>query len=100
MSARQVNWSRLAIFSLISTILIAIVLYIVLDDARWVAGVVLGLGLLEAGFLVLVMPRLAGAEEEAPIRDGDWGVAPPSEPELPSREPELPPAPESDPLDD
>ena len=80
MSARQANWGRIAIYSLVSTVVVAAVLYVVLDDTRWVAGVVLGLGLLEAAFLALVMPRLSGAEEEVPIRDGDWGVAPPSEP--------------------
>jgi hypothetical protein len=94
MSARQANWGRIAIYSLISTVVVAATLYLVLDDTRWVAGIVLGLGLLEAGFLALVMPRLSGAEEEVPIRDGDWGVPPPSEPAVP-------PSPEtSDPLDD
>jgi hypothetical protein len=94
MSARQANWGRVAIYSLISTVVVAAILYLVLDDTRWVAGVVLGLGVLEAGFLALVIPRLSGAEEEVPIQDGDWGVAPRSEPAEA-------PAPEAvDPLDD
>ncbi len=80
MTDGQANWGRIAIYSLISTVVVAAILYFMLDDTRWVAGVVLGLGLLEAGFLALVMPRLSGSEEEVPIRDGDWGVAPPSEP--------------------
>ena len=74
------NWGRLAIISLITTLLPAIVLFFILDDKRWVAGAVLGLGLFDAAFLALVMPRLTGAESDVPIRDGDWGVAPPSEP--------------------
>ena len=87
MSGRQ-NWGRIAAFSLTSTLIVATVLFFVLDDSRWVAGVVLGLGLVEAAFLLLVMPRLTGAED-VPIRDGDWGVPPPSEPAEPA-----------DPLDD
>jgi hypothetical protein len=88
------NWGRLAIFSLITTLLIAIVLFFVLDESRWVAWAVLGLGLFDAAFLALVMPRLTGAEDDVPIQDGDWGVAPPSEPAEA-------PAPEAvDPLDD
>jgi hypothetical protein len=35
---------------------------------------------IETAFLLLVMPRLSGAEEDVPIRDGDWGVPPPSQP--------------------
>ena len=31
------------------------------------------------------MPRLTGAEEEVPIQDGDWGVAPPSPRSRPTR---------------
>lgn len=86
----RANWGRIAAVSLTSSLILATILYFVLDDSRWVAGVVLGLGILEAAFLLLVMPRLAGAEE-VPIRDGDWGVPPPSEP----AEPAAP-----DPLDD
>jgi len=89
----RANWGRIAAVSLTSTLVVAAVLYFMLDDSRWVAGVVLGLGILEAAFLVLVMPRWTGAEE-VPIRDGDWGVPPPSEP----AEPGEPAAP--DPLDD
>jgi outer membrane biosynthesis protein TonB len=89
---QRANWGRLAVFSLISTLVIAAVLWFVLDDSRWVAGVVLGLGLIEAAFLLLVMPRLSGQEETVPIQDGDWGVPPPSEP----AEPAAP----VDPLDD
>ena len=74
------NWGRIATFSLISTIVIAAVLYFAIPDSRWIAGVVLALGVIEAVFLLLVMPRLSGAEEDVPIRDGDWGVAPPAEP--------------------
>ena len=88
MTGRQ-NWGRIALFSLTSTVILAAILFFVLDDTRWVAGVVLGLGVLEAIFLALVMPRFTGAE--TPIVDGDWGVPPPSEPAD---------APEPDPLDD
>ena len=91
--SRQQNWGRIAALSLTSTVILATILFFVLDSSRWVAGVVLGLGILEAAFWLLVMPRLAGAEE-VPIRDGDWGVPPPSEP----AEPAEPPA--ADPLDD
>jgi hypothetical protein len=75
----RANWGRIAAFSLTSSLVLAAILYFVLDGRRWVAGVVLGLGILEAAVLLLVMPRLTGAEE-VPIRDGDWGVPPPSEP--------------------
>ena len=73
------NWGRIATFSLISTIVIAAVLYLAIPDSRWIAGVVLALGVIEVAFLLLVMPRLSGAEEDVPIRDGDWGVPPASE---------------------
>lgn len=74
------SWGRIATFSLISTILVAVVLYLAIPDSRWIAGVVLALGVIEAVFLLLVMPRVSGAEEDVPIRDGDWGVPPASDP--------------------
>jgi membrane protein YdbS with pleckstrin-like domain len=74
------NWGRIATFSLIGTIVIAAVLYFAIPGSRWIAVVVLALGVIEAALLLLVMPRLSGAEEDVPIRDGDWGVATPSEP--------------------
>jgi hypothetical protein len=78
MSGRQ-SWGRLAVLSLISTIVIALALYLMLDEHRWIAGIVLGLGAIEVVLFALVLPRLGGAEE-VPIKDGDWGVPPPSEP--------------------
>ena len=72
-------WGRIAAYSLVSTVAIAVVLFFALSDDRWIAGAVLGLGVIEAAFLALVLPRLTGAEEATPIRDGDWGVPPPSE---------------------
>ena len=77
---QRANWGRIAALSLISSLVVAVILYLVLDDTRWVAGAVLALGVLEAVFLALVMPRLSGNERTVPIQDGDWGVAPPSEP--------------------
>ena len=74
------NWGRIATVSLISTIVIAAVLYFAIPDSRWIAGAVLALGVIEAALLLVVVPRLSGAEEDVPIRDGDWGVPPPSEP--------------------
>ena len=73
------NWGRIATFSLISTIVIAAVLYYAIPDSRLIAGAVLALGVIEAAFLLVVVPRLSGAEEDLPIRDGDWGVPPPSD---------------------
>jgi hypothetical protein len=91
MTAQRANWGRLAVYSLISTIVIAIALYLILDEHRWVAGIVLGLGAIEAVLFALVLPRFTGAED-VPVKDGDWGVPPSSEPA------ETPPA--GDPLDD
>ena len=85
MTRQQPNWGRIATFSLISTIVVAVILFFALED-DWIAGVVLGLGVVEAAFLLLVMPRLTGRETQTPIRDGDWGVPPPSEPSPPDRD--------------
>jgi membrane protein YdbS with pleckstrin-like domain len=73
------NWGLVAVVSLLSTSVAAVVLYFAIPDSRWIAALVLAFGVVEAVFLVFVMPRLSGAED-VPIRDGDWGVPPPSEP--------------------
>jgi hypothetical protein len=84
MKGARPGWTRIATYSLISTIAIGFVLFFAIPDSRWIAGVVLGVGLLEAAFLALVLPRLTGEEDGAEILDGDWGQAPPSGPDEPT----------------
>lgn len=93
MMRQQPDWARIAMFSALTSVVVAAVIFFALPDHRWIAFVVAGLGVLEALFMARVMPFLtrantsdelaemnATAEAEAEILDGDWGVAPPSEP--------------------
>ena len=90
---QQPDWGSVARMSALISLVVALVLFFALPDNRWIAFVVAGLGVLEALFMARVMPALArgstsdqlaemnaAAEAEAEILDGDWGVAPPSEP--------------------
>lgn len=75
------DWGRIARFSMLGTVLVAVVVFFALPDARWVAAVVLGLGVLDLILFTQVLPALTRSRGEiTPIKDGDWGVPPPSGP--------------------
>lgn len=101
------DWGKIARFSLIGTLVAAIVLFFALPDQRWIAALVLGAGLIDLLVIWRVLPALAGSKSATgtdtgpssdparlgeepevitPIKDGDWGVPPPSEPSHPDRD--------------
>ena len=102
MTSRQpTNWGLVAAVSLIAMTIAALVVLFVAEDLAWLAVVIFVIGLVDAFFLWRVIPRMTGAttqdqlarmsaeadaEAEAEIKDGDWGVAPPSEPAEPRQD--------------
>lgn len=85
-------WGKIAAISLLTMTAVAVVILLT-TELEWLAAVIFAFALLDAYFIWRVMPRLTGgtlqsqldrmnaeAEAESKILDGDWGMAPPSEP--------------------
>ena len=85
--AHRTDWSSIGRISVLFSLTLAVVLFFALPDDRWIAGVLVGMAVLDGLIYTLVLPRLTGSETavapslepEAPRPDDDWGKREPGD---------------------